>query len=203
MNAMIPRLNIGGKVIYNPIELKEFKYNEDKGDYYLFLARIMKEKGVHIAMDMAVRMGFNLKVAGDTEFITDKNYVEQLRQIAERHKNIEFLGNVTAKQKIDLLSNAKGLIFPCLWEEPLGIVPIEAMASGTPVLATSMGALPEVIGNSKGGICIDVNQFPQAFPELEKINPKDCLKRAKDFDVKKIGKVYKGAFTDIMAGKEW
>ncbi|MDH5174700.1 MAG: glycosyltransferase [Elusimicrobiota bacterium] len=153
--------------IYSGINLDDFIYREKKGDYFLFLAKVSwKVKNVELAIKLAKVMGFRLIIAGGWRL--------------SFRRNIKFVGEVDDKEKAELLAGAKALIFPTNWQEPIGNVTLEAMASGTPVITTNRGAMPEIITSEVGFRCDTFEQFKEAINRIDEISPGKCRERVEE-----------------------
>jgi glycosyltransferase involved in cell wall biosynthesis len=158
-----------GLFIYNGINLDDYQFSEVKEDYLLFLGVVNWHKGINYAIDVAEKTNNKLIIAGP---IPDQQYyLKEIKPRIENNPNIHYIGEVGGQQKQDLLKNAKCFLFPTSWEEPFGLVMIEAMACGTPVLAFPNGSVPEVMQGFPSLICSSVdemvqklyiNQFPEA-----------------------------------------
>ena len=129
-------------VIYPPVSVERFSLSTERGDYYLIVGRQVAYKRLDLAVDAFNELGLPLKVSGVGEEIA--------KQKPRAKSNIEFLGRVGDEQLADLYAGAKGFIFPA--EEDFGIVPVEAMASGTPVIAYGEGGVLETVIDGKTGI---------------------------------------------------
>ena len=141
--------------IPNALDLEHYPCHPHKGDYLLFLGRMNHEKGAHRAVAVAMELGLPLKLAGKVREPKEKEY---FAEFVEPHlgNGIEYLGEVNHGAKVELLQNARATLFPIEWEEPFGLVMIESMACGTPVIATRHGAVPEVIEeDGRGGLVVD------------------------------------------------
>lgn len=196
-------LGIHLEKVYNGIDIDSYIYNEDKEDYYLFLSRISRFKGVHEAIDAAKKADVKLKVAGEDVFVQDPSYVMSVMQSCNNGK-ISYLGCVSENKKKELLSNAKALILPILWNEPFGIVVIEALASGTPVITMPRGPMTEIIKhNIEGFFCYSSSEIASAMKMVHEIDPKNCLKRAKDFSIENMVTEYEKLYERILADNEW
>jgi glycosyltransferase involved in cell wall biosynthesis len=124
------------------------------GKYLAFLGRVSPEKGVDRAIAIASKASLPLKIAAKIDAV-DRTYWEQVLQpLIRAHRNVEFIGEISERQKSDFLGNARALLFPIDWPEPFGIVMIEAMACGTPVIACGCGSVPEVIESGISGIIV-------------------------------------------------
>jgi glycosyltransferase involved in cell wall biosynthesis len=178
------RRGLGGlkvvDTIHNAVDPDRYTYREDKQDYLAFLGRIIPEKGVHVAIDAADRAGLPLKIAGRIERTDAGREYFDVRVRPRLGRQIEYIGEVEHQQKDDLLSHARALIFPVQWAEPFGLVAIEALAAGTPVIASSHGALPEIIQHGRCGFLADEpTELDQAIQSLDTIRPSDCRERVR------------------------
>jgi glycosyltransferase involved in cell wall biosynthesis len=172
--------------IYSGVNLEDFIYREKKEDYFLFLAKVSwKVKNVNLAIRLAKVMGFKLIIAGGWRL--------------SFRRNIKFIGEVDDKEKAELLAGAKALIFPTNWEEPFGLVTIEALASGTPVITTNKGAMPEVITPDVGFRCNSFEEFKEAIKRIDEISPRKCRERVeKNFTAEIMAEKYITAYEKII-----
>lgn len=162
-------------VIYPPITLGD-KVEEQKDDYFLCISRLVGYKRFDLAIKACSQLGRKLKVAGDGPEL------KNLKKLAS--KDIEFLGRVDSKEKWKLISKAKAVIFPA--EEDFGIVPVEAMSVGTPVIAFGRGGATESISEGKTGVFFntqDVQSLVDAITKFEKLsfNAYDIRKQSEKF----------------------
>ncbi len=166
----------GGKAfVYNGVDAEEYVYRERKDNYILFLSKVSRRsKGIDVALRLARRLGFRLVVAGGTRFGLRKTggLWDSLR--ADAH----FCGMVGGRRKAELLAGARALLFPIRWEEPFGIVVAEALISGTPVITTPRGAMPELITPECGALCESEEQMEDAVRHLGDLSPAACRRRA-------------------------
>jgi glycosyltransferase involved in cell wall biosynthesis len=124
--------------------------------------------------------GLPLKLAGKKQ---DQKEIRYFEQLVEPHLvgGIEYLGEVTHGQKVELLQNARATLFPIEWEEPFGLVMIEAMACGTPVIATRRGAVPEVIEDGRSGIIVeDYREMAAALERADALDPLEVRRYVED-----------------------
>jgi glycosyltransferase involved in cell wall biosynthesis len=165
-------LPLDSSVIYHGLDLASYRPTEKKQRYLAWLARISPIKGTHLAIECAKRLNIPLKIAGDLQ----PDYRAYFEEKVKPHIDGEFIkyvGEVDLQQKIDLLGNAAALLFPVDWEEPFGLVMIEAMACGTPVVALDRGAVPEVIEDGVSGlICKSLDEIVARFESVRKLDPR-------------------------------
>ena len=157
----------------NALDFSVYPCKPHRGDYLLFLGRLSPDKGAHRAVAVAMEAGLPLKIAGKMQEPKEREYFHGL---VEPHlvDGIEYLGEVTHGEKVELLQNARATLFPIEWEEPFGLVMIESMACGTPVIATRWGAVPEVIEHGRSGIIVDnYRQMADALTEADELDPNE------------------------------
>jgi glycosyltransferase involved in cell wall biosynthesis len=156
---------------HNALDFSVYPVKPRRGDYLLFLGRLSPDKGAHRAVAVAMETGLPLKIAGKMQEPKERAYFHEL---VEPHlvDGIEYLGEVTHGEKVELLQNARATLFPIEWEEPFGLVMIESMACGTPVIATRWGAVPEVIEHGRSGIVVDhYREMPAALEAADQLDP--------------------------------
>ena len=159
---------------HNALDFSVYPFKPTRGDYLLFLGRMSPDKGAHRAIAVAMETGLPLKIAGKRH---DPKEFTYFHEFVEPHlvDGIEYLGEVSHGEKVELLQNARATLFPIDWEEPFGLVMIESMACGTPVIATARGAVPEVIEHGRSGIIVeDYRIIPVALEDADKIDPSEC-----------------------------
>ena len=158
--------------VYNGLDPSEFHFSKSKDNYLLFLSKLDRpEKGLGLAIEVAKKAGVKLVIAGN---YTNENFYRDFLK-PRLSKNITYVGPVKGEIKKELLSKARALIFPTLWPEPFGLVAIEAMVSGTPVVTTYMGAMPEVVVHGKTGfLCGSFEDMVNAIGMVDDIDPDVC-----------------------------
>ena len=140
--------------IPNAIDLSLYPRKPHRGEYLLFLGRFSPDKGAHRAIAVAMELGLPLKMAGKNREPKERS-TSPSSSSRTSARRIEYLGEVTHGEKVELLQDARATLFPIEWEEPFGLVMIESMACGTPVIATRHGAVPEVIEHGRSGIIVE------------------------------------------------
>ncbi len=147
--------------IHHGIDLSSYRLQPKKQNYLSFLGRIAPIKGTHIAIEVAKKSGIPLKIGGEVQPIF-KDYFEAEIKPHIDGKFIEYVGEVDLQAKNELLGNSLAMLFPIQWDEPFGLVMIESMACGTPVLALPGGAVEEVVCNGVSGfVCRSVDEMVQ------------------------------------------
>jgi glycosyltransferase involved in cell wall biosynthesis len=151
----LPPVNWAGTVYHGlPRDLLPFTARPTSG-YLAFLGRISPEKRPDRAIDIAVRAGVPLKIAAKIDKVDRGYWEEVVRPMVAAHPNVEFVGEINEREKAEFLGNASALLFPIDWPEPFGLVMIEAMACGTPVVAFRCGSVPEVVNDGMTGFVVD------------------------------------------------
>lgn len=153
---------------------KLYRFRDVHGKYLCFVGRISPEKRVDRAIEIARRIGMPLKIAAKVDNV-DRQYFEQVIKPLLNAPGIEYVGEVGEAEKDELLGNAYALIFPIDWPEPFGLVMIEAMACGTPVIACRRGSVPEVLDDGVTGFVVDdVEDAVRATGLVEKLDRRRC-----------------------------
>ncbi|HEY8459541.1 MAG TPA: glycosyltransferase family 4 protein [Blastocatellia bacterium] len=153
-----------------------FKFHEAPGEYLAFLGRISPEKRVDRAIKIARRAGMPLKIAAKVDK-ADRDYFEAVIKPMLDHSLIEFIGEVGGKEKEEFLGNAYALLFPIDWPEPFGLVMIEAMACGTPVIAWPHGSVPEIIKDGTAGFIVkEIDEAARTVARLTNFDRRRCRK---------------------------
>jgi glycosyltransferase involved in cell wall biosynthesis len=137
-----------------PKDLLPFNERAESG-YLAFLGRISPEKGPDRAIEVAARTGLPLKIAAKIDATDERYWRDVIAPMIAACPNVEFVGEINEHQKAGFLGNARALLFPIDWPEPFGLVMIEAMACGTPVIAFDNGSVPEVIDDGVTGFVVD------------------------------------------------
>ncbi len=165
------------QTVYHGLPVNLLPPGAGEGGYLAFLGRVSPEKGLPAAIEIAKAAGIPLKIAAKVDK-ADQEYFENAIQPLLNHPLIEFLGEINERQKGAFLGNALALLFPINWCEPFGLVMIEAMACGTPVIAHPMGSVPEVIEHGKNGFLVNsVEEAVRAVKQLNKL-PRATIRKA-------------------------
>ncbi len=217
----------GQKVIHHGIDVEDypFKSNAGKQDYLFSIGRITQDKGQDKAIEIAKKTDSQLILAGNVQnktkdrvffrkleksidFVTDANrpfvgndyYKKVMRPILNSGEQIIYIGEIDSEQKKLWYSHAQATLFPVQWGEPFGLVLIESMACGTPVLAFNKGSVPEIVIHGKTGFVLDSMQdMLEAFKIISKISPSDCRRHIKDnFSIASMAGKYAELYQQII-----
>ena len=185
-------------VVYNAIDVASFPFSTEKDDYLLFLNRIHPVKGTHLAIEVARRAGRKLIIAGKVDRDGREYYETAVRPLVDG-RDVVFLGEADCRLKRELYAAAACVLMPICWEEPFGLVMVEAMACGTPVIAFNRGAAPELIVDGETGFLVeDVDSMMEALGRIDTIEPDRCRQHVQaNFDVPVMVEGYLRLYREI------
>ncbi|MBF6327576.1 glycosyltransferase family 4 protein [Nocardia transvalensis] len=195
---LAPDLNWAGRV-HNCLRVEDWPFHPVKKDYALFLGRFNECKAPHLALEAAHAAGIPLVLAGKCSEPPEKAYFDRaVRPLLTEHDQLFGMADAIAKRK--LLSEAKCLLFPVQWEEPFGMVMIEAMVCGTPVVALRGGAVSEVIVDGvTGRICDDPSELAVAIKEVQEYDPQACRDHVvRNFGAETLGRGYETVYRRVL-----
>jgi glycosyltransferase involved in cell wall biosynthesis len=183
----------------NALDLSLYPVHPHRGDYLLFIGRMSPDKGAHRAIEVAEALGLPLKLAGKMQELREEEFFDAAVR-PHLSSAIEYLGEVSHAEKVDLLQNARATLFPIEWAEPFGLVMIESMACGTPVIATRHGAVPEVIADGRTGIIVDDHtEMPAALEQADRIDPLECRRYVEErFSKERMVADYEAAYEKML-----
>jgi glycosyltransferase involved in cell wall biosynthesis len=186
----------------NALDLSIYPCKPHTGDYLLFLGRMSPDKGCHRAIAVAMDRELPLKIAGKMQEPKEEEYFAEFVEPHLGIHGIDYLGEVSHGTKVELLQDARVTLFPIDWEEPFGLVMIESMACGTPVIATNRGAVPEVIDHGRSGIIVEsYREMAGALEAADALDPLECRRYVEErFSPERMVEEYVRAYRDAMVG---
>lgn len=200
-----PRLGLNYvDTVYNGIDVSSYEFypQPNEPSYLAFLGRMSPEKGPHLAIEIAKKTGRKLKIAGKVDLI-DLEYFDQKIKPHIDGNQIEYLGEANHLQKNALMGGAYATLFPITWREPFGLVMVESMASGTPVIAMRMGSAEEVIVDGETGfLCNNVAECINSLDKIGNLNRYACRQYVdKNFSVQHMTDGYEAVYRQLIAEK--
>lgn len=195
-------LNFVG-VVPNGIDLSQYRPSRRKrGDYFVWLGRFTPEKGAHLAIEAAAKAEVPIVLAGtiDRSLRASMSYFHEVIEPQFKREKVRYIGPVNMKQKLNLLSRARGFLNPIEWEEPFGMVMIEAMALGCPVISFACGAAPEIVVPGKTGFLVqNLDEMVQAIPHIDEIDrEKTRLHVERNFSVQVMAEKYLHVYEKVI-----
>jgi len=186
-------------VVYHGIDVELYPFCRDKEDYFVYIGRVDKTKGVHIAVEAAGKAGRRLVIAGP---LADNVYFEEYIK-PYLGANIVYLGEVPEDEKRRLLCKAKALLYPVQYEEFFGLILAEALATGTPIIGFARGSVQEIVEDGVTGFLVkDLSGMVYAMNRIDVINPVDCRRRAEErFSAERMFKDYELVYKQLMSGE--
>jgi glycosyltransferase involved in cell wall biosynthesis len=187
--------------VYHGLPRDLHTFRQGKGEYLLFVGRISPEKRLDRAIEIARRTGRQLKVAAKI-YDEDRAYYQRSIEplLRESKSFVEFVGEVGGGDKDELMGNAYALLFPIDWPEPFGLVMIESLACGTPVIAWKNGSVPEVIADRKTGFVVDsIDEAVSAVAEVEYLSRHACRQAFEQrFDAPRMARNYVDVYSRLI-----
>lgn len=189
--------------VYNGIDTDLYRFSNQHRDRLLYVGRFSPYKGAHIALEVAKKAGRPLDLVGGS-FVEDPGYIEKIKAQCDG-KRYRIFVDAPHEKKIALMRRARALLFPSQMGEPFGLVAVEALACGAPVVALRDGAIPELIMEGVNGyVCDNADQMVQAVGKVDSVDPKACRKIVEDNFSRKVMAVrYLKKYEEIVAGQEW
>jgi len=177
--------------VYNGLDPQEYRFEGAKSDYFIFLAKASwRVKNVKGAIRLARSRKVPLHILGGT------------RRWLPHWRGIHWEGILDGQKKADWIAGAKALLFPILWNEPFGLAVIEALVSGTPVIATRRGSMPELVTSEVGRLCDTESDFLTAIDQIQSVSSERCRQWVWDhFHYQKMADAYVGLYERVMNGE--
>ena len=197
-NSSLPKI----LTIHHGIELESYRYVRQKQQYLSFIGRIAPVKGTHLAIEVAKRTGIPLKIAGEVQ-PAHREYFESKIKPQIDGKLVQYVGPADLKSKNELLGNSMAMLFPIQWNEPFGLVMLEAMACGTPVLAIAGGSVSEVVRDGISGyVCRSVREIVNRLRSLS-IDPSTIRGYVEEnFSIQKMVGEYVTLYRGLLTNRD-
>lgn len=188
--------------VYHGLPLDLYQMGEGKGNYVAFIGRISPEKRVDRAIEIAGKAGMNIRIAAKIDRADREYFESEIRPLFEL-PHVEYIGEIGEKEKNDFLGNAAALLFPIDWPEPFGMVMIESMACGTPVIAYENGSVPEVIDHGVSGYIVhNREEAIKALINIHNLSREECRQTfEKRFSATEMAKNYVQVYERLVAEK--
>ena len=196
----VPQIPIAA-VIHHGVDVEEFPFGSGEGGYCLFLGRMSPDKGAHRASEVAFKAGVPLIMAAKMREPWEREY-HAAHVEPYLNEDIQYVGEAGNDKKLELLANARCLLMPIRWNEPFGMVMIEAQSCGTPVLAFAEGAAPEIVQDGVNGfLCEDEDDMVKAIGRLDEIDRRECRASVeRSFTTERMVAEHVELFERILAG---
>jgi glycosyltransferase involved in cell wall biosynthesis len=187
---------------YHGMPEDQLSLRDGSGKYLAFLGRVSPEKRLDRAIHIALETGMPLKIAAKVDRV-DRDYYESKIKPLLVHPSIQFLGEISDREKNEFLGNAYALLFPVDWPEPFGLVMIEAMACGTPIIAFRCGSVPEIIRPGVSGFIVDdLAEAVAAVPQVSTLSRKTCRWEFElRFTASRMAKDYVKLYEAVLAAR--
>ncbi len=189
------------QTVYNGIDTTVYPFycQPTEPAYLAFIGRISPQKGAVEAIQIALATGFPLKMAGKVDVVDIDYYQEKVEPLIDG-KQIQYLGEISHEDKVRLLGEATITLFPITWREPFGLVMIESMATGTPVIAMNLGSVSEVIADRKTGfVCNSLKQMIEMVPKATQLDRQTCREYVVSrFSVESMTDEYERAYSKVL-----
>jgi len=187
--------------VYNGINPHDYKFfaQPQNPPYLAFLGRLSPEKGPQHAIAIAKKAGWKLKIAGKVDVVDTEFYEQEIAPLIDGQQ-IEYLGEINHSQKTELLGNAAITLFPIAWREPFGLVMIESMVCGTPVIGINLGSVAEVIEHGRSGfVCNSYDEMAEMIPDALKLDRLTCRQYVENrFSVSQMVDGYEAVYQKLI-----
>jgi glycosyltransferase involved in cell wall biosynthesis len=186
-------------VVHNPIDVEAWPVGLHKQDHLLWLGRFVPEKGPQRAIRVAQMANRPLVLAGNVQPGYERFFATEIEPHIDGER-IRYVGEVGGARKQQLFADASAFLMPIRWPEPFGMVMVESLAAGTPVLAFNQGAAPEIVEDGRSGFLVDDEETMAArVPDADRIDPMECRRSALRFTPNEVAGRYERAYQAAMA----
>ena len=190
--------------VHHGLDPALYPFGPGDGGYCAFLGRLAPEKGPHLAIDAARLAQVPLRIGGVPHWVNMQFFDDQMEpRVDAAGPFVDYLGEVSHEPKVELLRHAKALLFPIQWDEPFGLVMIEAMLVGTPVLAFARGSVPEVVEDGVTGYIVrDVNEMATRLRHIGSFDREACRRRAEQrWSSMRMAREYERVYAEVVSGR--
>ena len=186
--------------VYHGLPLEPYPFQPRRGRYLAFLGRISPEKRPDQAIAVATRAGLPLKIAAKVDDVDREYYERKIAPLLD-HPLVEFIGEIGDEEKPRFLGDALALLMPIDWPEPFGLVMIEALACGTPVIARRRGSVPEILKHGRTGFVVEtIEEMVAAVRQLDRIDRAECRRDVEArFTVDRMADAYEALYTSLVS----
>ena len=186
-------------IVYNGIDVSQFRFNPSPKDHFIWIARVSPAKGIENAIKIAEKTGIKLVLAGQIQPQWLSYFKTKIKP--RLTKKIQYIGELSQEELSDFYGQAKACLYPIEWEEPFGLIMVEAMACGTPVIAFNRGSVKEVIKNGRTGFVVkNMKEMVGAIKNIDQIDRSACLKRVEDlFSYQQMVSGYEEVYQKILS----
>jgi glycosyltransferase involved in cell wall biosynthesis len=188
--------------VYNGIDIDTYSFNSTPEDYFFWLGKFNPDKGVREAIIASKKAKVKLVVAGTIDKLEKEDFLYYRNEVKPliNNKDVIYVGELNDRKKNKYYGNARGFLNPIQWNEPFGMVMIESMATGTPVISFNNGAAPEIITDKKTGYLVkDVDGMAKAIGMIDKINRVDCRQKVeKFFSANRMVSRYENVYATVL-----
>lgn len=190
--------------VYNGIDIGNYHFRPDPGDYLAFVGRISPEKRPDRAIEIARDTGMRLVIAAKVDPMDEDYFEHAIKPLIDEHVQIEFIGEVDEQGKDELLGGAYAYLFPIDWPEPFGLTMVEAMATGTPVIAYRAGSVPEVVVDGVTGyVCESMHDMVEAVAKVDELDRAACRAHVEaHFSPQAMAEGYERVYRSLAAKEE-
>jgi glycosyltransferase involved in cell wall biosynthesis len=200
---LVPELDIR-HVVHHGLDLADYAAGDGSGDWLAFVGRLAPEKGAHTAVDVALAAGVSLRMGGRPHWANEPYFEQEMRPRLERAgERVSWMGEISLAPKLDMLRGARATLFPIEWEEPFGLIMIESILVGTPVIAYARGAAPEVIEEGITGFLVrDARQMVDRVLRARTIDRARCRRRARErFGSERMAGAYERVYQEVIRNR--
>jgi len=196
---LVPDLNYVAN-IYHGIPLEKFPFGGKPRDHLVWMGRISPEKDTGTAVQVARATGRKIILAGKVDPVDEDYFQAEVKPYIDREQ-VVYLGELSFEDKVNFLKDAYAFLMPLTWEEPFGLVLIESMACGTPVIAMDRGSVPEIVKNKVNGFVVkDFEEMVEAVDKVGEIKREACRKYVEDnFNVSQMALEHKKMYNEVIA----